>query len=156
VVDPAGPLCLCGKRGCVERLASGPYLVQQVREQLQQGEASSLHSDLAQCDLSQLTAQQVSQAAAQGDAVAQTALRQAGWAIGTAIGNVANLINPQRFILGGGVTQASDPFWPTLRQTARITALPEVEFEIEPAALGGDAPLWGALALAQSGWLSSV
>ncbi|MBD2039854.1 ROK family protein [Microcoleus sp. FACHB-672] len=35
VVDPTGPVCLYGKRGCVERLASGPYMAQQARERLQ-------------------------------------------------------------------------------------------------------------------------
>lgn len=34
VIDPAGPLCLCGKRGCLERLASGPYIAQQAEEWL--------------------------------------------------------------------------------------------------------------------------
>ncbi len=39
VVDPAGPMCLCGKRGCVERLASGPYMAQNVREILENVDA---------------------------------------------------------------------------------------------------------------------
>ncbi len=64
------------------------------------------------------------------------------------IGNAANLINPQRFILGGGVTKSGDRWWQTVEETARSTALPEVGFDILPAALGDDAPLWGAAALA--------
>jgi glucokinase len=58
------------------------------------------------------------------------------------------LLNPQRFILGGGVTKAGEAWWQMLRDTARQTALPEVHFDILPAALGDDAPLWGAAALA--------
>lgn len=65
------------------------------------------------------------------------------------IGNVANLINPQRFVLRGGVTKAGDRFWQVIQQVARQTALPEVHFEIVPAALGDQAPLWGAVALAE-------
>jgi glucokinase len=148
VVDPQGPVCLCGKRGCVERLASGPYIVQQVQDRLHdQPKAGQILRALGGHSLETLTAEQISQAANQGDELAQAALKQAGWAIGIAIGNVANLINPQRFILGGGVTKASDPFWPTVQQTARATALPEVHFDILPAALKDDAPLWGAVAL---------
>ncbi len=64
------------------------------------------------------------------------------------IGNVANLMNPQRFVLGGGVTKAGENFWQVVRQVARETALPEVDFEIVPAILGDDAPLWGAVAIA--------
>lgn len=152
VVDPQGPLCLCGKRGCVERLASGPYMAQQVREVLlQQPDRDSILRSLVNHDLNQLTAIHISQAAAQADPVAQAVLQRSAWALGVGIGNVANLINPQCFILGGGVTKAGGLFWQTLRQTACETALPEVQFEIVPAALGDDAPLWGAIVLAEAG-----
>jgi glucokinase len=59
------------------------------------------------------------------------------------------LVNPQRFILGGGVTKSGQRFWDGIRRAARATALPEVQFEILPATLGDDAPLWGAVALAE-------
>jgi glucokinase len=64
------------------------------------------------------------------------------------IGNAANLLNPQRFILGGGVTKSGPAWWAEVRQSAAATALPEVRFDIVPAELGDDAPLWGAVALA--------
>lgn len=150
VVDPNGPECLCGKRGCVERLASGPYIAKQVREWLRekphQGE---LLRNLVKNNLDAITAVEVSQAAAQGDDLAWQALQQAAWALGVGIGNAANLINPQRFILGGGVTKAGERFLEVVRQVARETALPEVEFDIVLAAKGDEAPLWGAVALAQ-------
>ncbi len=150
VVDPQGPVCLCGKRGCVERLASGPYMAQQVRQVLlQQPEQGQRLRSLINHELDNLTAVQISQAAAQGDEVAQAGLQKAGWALGVGIGNVANLINPQRFILGGGVTKSGELFWQTVCETARATALPEVHVEIVPAALGDDAPLWGAVALVE-------
>lgn len=149
VADPHGPACLCGKRGCVERLASGPYLAEQARQWLQQyPDRGRLLRSLAP-DLSQLTAQHISRAAAQGDVLAQAAIDRAGWAVGVGIGNAANLLNPQRFILGGGVTKAGDAFWQRVRDTARSTALPEIHFDIVPAALGDDAPLWGAIGLAE-------
>jgi glucokinase len=69
--------------------------------------------------------------------------------LGVGIGNAANLINPQLFVLGGGVTKAGEPWWSVVRRVARETALPEVHFDVAPAALGDDAPLWGAIALAQ-------
>ena len=147
VVDPAGPLCLCGKRGCVERLASGPYIAQQVKECLQQSpERGQVLRTLVGKEA--ITAQIVSQAAAQGDELASHVLERAGWALGVGIGNVANLMNPQRFVLGGGVTKSGDRFWEVVRRVAKETALPEVNFDIVPAALGDEAPLWGAAALA--------
>jgi glucokinase len=150
VVDPNGPRCLCGKRGCVERLASGPYIAQRAREWLaeQPGRGQVLRG-LVGNDVDKVTAQLISQAAAQGDELAWEALYVAAWGLGVGIGNVANLINPERFILGGGVTKSGDRFWEVVRHVARETALPEVHFDIVPAALGDDAPLWGAVALAE-------
>ncbi len=149
VVDPAGPLCLCGKRGCLERLTSGPYIAQQVRESLQRSSSRGQGvRDLVQGNLEAITAQIVSEAAEQGDDLAREVLERAGWALGVSIGNVANLMNPQRFVLGGGVTKAGALFWEAVRRVARETALPEVHFDVVPAALGDEAPLWGAVALA--------
>ncbi|BAY28809.1 ROK family protein [Nostoc carneum NIES-2107] len=152
VVDPAGPVCLCGKRGCVERLASGPYMAQNAREALtaqpKLWEGKILRS-LVEGNLELLTGQLISQAAAAGDDLAVEVLRKSAWALGTGIGNIANLVNPQLFILGGSVTKAGTQWWEILRQVARETALPEIDFEIVSAALADDAPLWGAVALAE-------
>lgn len=150
VVDPAGALCLCGKRGCVERLASGPYIAQQAQAELRaQPERGAVLRTLVADNITAINAQIVSQAAQQGDQLATEVLKKAGWALGVAIGNVANLINPQLFVLGGGVTKAGEQFWAVVRSVARETALPEVNFDIVPAALGDEAPLWGAVALAE-------
>jgi len=150
VVDPGGPVCVCGKRGCVERLASGPYIAQRARQWLkaQPGRGQVLR-DLAGHDPQVVTAQLVSQAAARGDELAWEALQVAARALGVGIGNAANLVNPQRFVLGGGVTKAGERFWEVIRRVARETALPEVHVDVVPAALGDDAPLWGAAVLAE-------
>jgi glucokinase len=52
--------------------------------------------------------------------------------------------------LGGGVTNAGERWWAQVRRAARANTLPEISVDITPAALGGDAPLWGAIALAES------
>lgn len=150
VVDPSGPLCLCGKRGCVERLASGPYMAQEARNRLEIDlNCGHILRKLSQYNLENITGLLINEAAEKGDQIAIEILRKSGWALGVAIGNAANLINPQRFILGGGVTKAGLDFWETLQQFARQTALPEVEFEIVSAGLGDYAPLWGAVAMAE-------
>ncbi len=150
MVDPDGPVCPCGKRGCVERLASGPFIAQRAREWLEtQPDRGQVLRALAGENLALVTAQLVSQAAAQGDTLAWQALEVAAWALGVSIGNAANLINPQRFVLGGGVTKAGNRFWEAIRRFARETAMPEVHFDVVPAALGDDAPLWGAVGLAE-------
>ena len=160
IVDPDGPLCVCGKRGCLERLASGPFIAQRAGERLKEQpdrgwilrtliEASASSASASEEGLKAVTAQVVSQAAAQGDELAWEALEVAAWALGVGIGNAANLVNPQRTILGGGVAKAGERFWEEIRRVARETAAPEIHLDIVPAALGDDAPLWGAVALAE-------
>lgn len=134
VVDPTGPLCLCGKRGCVERLASGPYMAQDLSEALRQPG---------------LTGRDVAEMARQGVGTAVEILERGAWALGVGIGNAANLINPQKVILGGGVTKSGDRWWQQVRKSACQIALPEVHFDIEPAAFADDAPLWGGVALVE-------
>jgi glucokinase len=71
VVDPTGPLCLCGKRGCVERLASEPYIAQHVRDVLRnRPERGQVLRSLCGDNLDAIAGQMVSQAAAQGDEIA--------------------------------------------------------------------------------------
>ena len=190
VANPAGPLCLCGKRGCVERLASGPYMAADyggrvgnppggrgedpLPNPLPGGEGTPIplppggvrggfggedplpnplpggegtRTSLPEVEGTAMTGRDVAEAAAAGDEVARAILLRGAWALGVGLGNAANLINPQRFILGGGVTKAGEAWWAEVRRAAAATALPEVSFDIVPAALGDDAPLWGAIAL---------
>ncbi|MFO7538939.1 MAG: ROK family protein [Chloroflexota bacterium] len=139
VVDPHGPLCLCGKQGCVERLASGPYMAQDLAAAWE-SEERPFSGDV--------TGQVVAEKAAAGDPSARRILLRGANALGLGLGNAANLINPARIILGGGVTKAGDLWWQELRRTVRATCLPEVSISLHPAQLGDDAPLWGAVALA--------
>lgn len=149
IVDPDGPLCLCGKRGCVERLASGPYMAQDAREILAADpKHPSILRSLVDEDLQAITGRIISQAASQGDELARSLLERSARALGIGISNACNLINPQCVVLGGGVTNSGDLFWETLRSTARRFTLPQIHLEILPAALGDDSPLWGAAALA--------
>lgn len=134
VVDPNGPLCLCGKRGCVERLASGPYMAQDVAM------ARGLPRE-------QVTGKLVAEWAEAGEETAVAILERGAWALGTGIGNALNLLNPSRVVLGGGIIKSGNRWWQLVRQTARNIALPEVQFDIVSTALGDDAPLWGAVAM---------
>lgn len=136
VVDPAGPYCLCGKRGCVERLASGPYMAADWAE-------ASGHQE-------GVTGKDVATMAAQGNQEARRILERGAWALGVGIGNAVNLMNPSRVILGGGVSKSGAHWWEVVRRTARETALPQAQVDIVPAALGDDAPLWGAVALVET------
>jgi glucokinase len=136
VVEPTGPLCFCGKRGCVERLASGPYMAQDFA-------AEGGHY------AGQVTGKLVAQLAQKGNPVAQRILLRGATALGKALGETANLINPRAFILGGGVTKSGAMWWNAVAKAAKLRAREQIHFEIIPAAFTDDAPLWGAVALVE-------
>lgn len=149
MVDPVGPRCICGNRGCVERLASGPFLAEDARAALMSDPSQGqILQSLSAGDPAAITGKLVAEAAAQGDALAQKLVTRSGWALGTGVANAANLVNPQRVVLGGGVTKAGAQWWQAVRAAVAATIRPEVEVEVVPAGLGDDAPLWGAVALA--------
>jgi glucokinase len=165
-VKPDGPLCTCGKRGCLEALASGPaiacivsqrLLAEPVSESLLLSLAGLNHpgvkltnSDPPVSNPPMITAEQVALAAEAGDRLAREVLDDAARYLGQAIAAVILLLNPERVVLGGGVAKSGEYFWRALRQAASALVLPGMAVEILPAFLGDDAPLWGAAALAQS------
>ena len=148
VIDPDGPRCLCGKNGCVERLASGPFMADDARAVLaaQPGRGVLLRQ-LAGGDPQAIDGALLSRAAAEGDEVARDVLRRGARALGIGIGNAANLINPSLAVVGGGVSRAGEIWWSALRDAVAETLIAGARLEVAPAVLGDDAPLWGALAL---------
>jgi len=134
----------------VEQLACGPAIARMARERLRREPArGEILRALCGNDVAALTAQQVNQAAQQGDALARAVMQDAARALGFALGSVIVLMNPRRIVLGGGVTKAGDDYFENVRAAARANVIPELRdaVDIQPAALGDDAPLWGALVL---------
>ncbi len=150
-VDPNGPVCVCGKRGCVEILACGPAIAREAREWLQREPAHGpLLREWVQGDLSRLTAQLVNQAALAGDDLAREVMDAAARALGQGIGAAIVLMNPERVVIGGGVSKSGEHYFETVRAAARSHCrYPMQAVNIIPAALGDDAPLWGAVAMAE-------
>jgi len=146
IIDPDGPPCGCGSRGHVESFSSGPAIARYVNEQIKAGVKSSLQ---AQPDLS---AAQVAEAALQGDSLALSGFERAGHYLGIAVANYLAIFDPSILVFGGGVSQVGDllfkPFEESLR---RHTFHPHYldNLVIAKAALGDDAGLLGALALAR-------
>jgi glucokinase len=141
VVRPGGAQCVCGKRGCLEVEACGPAIAKKMHERLQAGETSQVGDSV--------TGELVARAAQQGDRLAQDVMDDAARMLGIGLGGAINLMNPARVVLGGGVTKSGERYWRIVGETARAHALPQMRVDIQPAALGDDAPLWGAVALAE-------
>lgn len=150
VVRPGGEPCVCGKRGCVEAEACGTAIGRKAGRRLADlPKASPLLYQLCGGRPAAVTGEMVGRAAAAGDALALAVLEDAARGLGTGLGVAINLMNPARIILGGGVTKSGERWWQAVRAAAREHALPQMRVDIVPAALGDDAPLWGAAALAE-------
>jgi glucokinase len=162
IVRPGGTPCACGRRGCTEAEACGWAIAAKARERLSNEGARSLPVGqttkdegarlltLAGGRVEAVTAQMVAQAAESGDALAQAVMDEAASALGSALGAAISLLNPERVVLGGGVTKSGERWWRTVRTEVRATAFDQSRTEIVPAFLGDDAPLWGAIALAET------
>jgi glucokinase len=150
ICDLRGPLCICGRHGCVETMACGPAIAREAREQLlAKPNAGEKLWDLAGNDLDAVTGALVARAANDGDELARAVLDGAARALGFGIGTAITLLNPARVVIGGGVSKSGERWWSVVRQAARANTLPQMRVEIVPAARGDDAPLWGAVALAE-------
>jgi glucokinase len=133
-----GPLCTCGKRGCLEACASGTAIGRRGSEALGRPVAG----------------QEVFALAAAGDAVARRVLGEVIEDLAQGIGAAVGLLNPALVIIGGGLSEAPDEllFTPLRRAVPRYClAEAAARFRIEPAQLRYDAGVMGAVALAASG-----
>jgi glucokinase len=134
-VKPDGPLCPCGRKGCLEALASGSAIGREGSERIGQP----------------LTSEEVFMLAERGNPIAKRVIDDAVEALAFAIGAAANLFNPKRVILGGGVAEAPEALLlQPLRERLPRYLLPQVAegLEVVRAQLGYDAGIWGAIALA--------
>jgi glucokinase len=143
VVAPSGPRCACGARGCIEAVASGPSIVRAAQAALRRGTPSEL------ADAAPLTAETVAAAARAGDSLAMALFVRAGRALGRGIASAAALVDLDRVVIGGGVSQAGSLLFDPLR--AELARRARLDFTrglaVLPAALGRQAGLVGAAAL---------
>ncbi len=149
VVKPDdGPLCTCGKRGCVESLASGDAIGSRARERLTSDVTTP--SSLREFAPDQLTGKAVGEAAVAGDALAQEVVTEAARWLGLGIAGVANVLDPDVVVVGGGVPEMGVPFMRPLEEAFRAYATPSVakDTRLAPAQLGYDAGVIGAAAAA--------
>ena len=109
-IDPAGPSCSCGGRGCLQAYAGATAMVRRMKQALAAGEASVL---LGSRD--ELTAELIHQAALGGDTAARRNIRETGRYLGVGVSNLMHLLNPQAVAFSGGVTAAGpmlmEPLW---------------------------------------------
>lgn len=142
-----GTLCYCGKRGCLETVASGRAIVRVAREALLTGQ-NTLLSELSGLEMAQLTLEQVVEAANRGDQFAINLLAEAGTALGKGIAILIQLFNPELIILGGQIAQAKALLLPSVQQAINTYCMTQLreKTSIEVSELGNNAVILGSVA----------
>ncbi len=143
IVWPDGPTCACGARGCVTAMASGTGIAARIAAAHEQGVETALPRGAS--------AKDAAQHARSGDAFAQTLFRDAGAGLGRAIASATALLDLDLVVIGGGVALGAwdllfPPLDEELRERSRLAFAHDLR--VERAALGEDAGLYGAAALA--------
>ena len=136
VVDPAGPACSCGFRGCWESLAAGPAMVAWTKA----------HAPADYPAREGITAKRICELARQGDAVAMQAVEHEAFYLGLGLANLINLFTPDAIVLSGSVMKSAALFLDRIRAVIRggCRFVPAEKTELMLASLGEDTNLIGA------------
>ncbi|ALS74900.1 ROK family transcriptional regulator [Planococcus rifietoensis] len=132
-IDLNGQVCECGNRGCLQTFVAGPAITRNISEKTAQS----------------LSAEQVFEQALDGNKACIEVLTQAGRAMGVGLTNLIHIINPEKIVLGGGVSKAQQFILPAIRETIQASALTQSasRTQVEITKLGDDATLIGAVTL---------
>jgi glucokinase len=149
-IDYRGPVCGCGKRGCIEILAAGPAIARRARAKLseQPSRASALR-ELARGDVDAVSSEMVGQANAAGDALAHEVLRETVELLALWLGNIVDFLEPDVVIIGGGVAAMLRPFFAEFpeRVAAHCVNSRSREIPLLVAHYGADSGIAGGAAL---------
>lgn len=148
-IEHDGRNCACGGRGCLETLVAGPALERNARAAIPR-HPESLLAEMVGGDPENVTGEVVTEAAQKGDPVAIELMTEIGSILGRAIASLANVLNPQVFVIGGGMIDAGDLILEPARRVVAECAMQGVlpGLRIVPAALGNNAGYLGAATLA--------
>jgi len=142
-VEPQGFPCPCGSRGCLEVYASATAVVRIARKMIGRFPDAQIQAD------TELTAEKIYNLGVEGHEFAVETFARVGFYLGVAFASLANILNPEMIVIGGGVANGWDLFIEHARREmyARAFAQPARRVQIVPARCGDDAGLLGAARL---------
>lgn len=147
-ISKDGPLCGCGSYGCLEAFASGTAIARRSREYIiKEGVKTKILSVAKSVD--EITAEDVFLAAKEGDSTAKFLVEEALNYLGIGIANICNIFNPEKVILGGGVTKVGNILFEKVKRIVNSRCFKPIaeNVEILPAKLGDDVGIIGAAAV---------
>jgi glucokinase len=147
-LQPTGPRCACGNRGCLEALASGTAIRRRAREVAIEHPGSALGRLAAERTV---LGEDVSRLARKGDKAALSVLEESGRWLGIGLAGFVNIFNPEVIAIGGGVMEAGELILEAAREEVHLRARPPSRdlVAIKGATLGPKSGLLGAAALAR-------
>ncbi len=148
-IDPDGLYCPCGNYGCLERYVGRDGIVTRAKSYLSKGMKSTIGDHL---DNGEITPRAISKAAEAGDALAIEVLAETGKILGIAMASLTNVLNPQVFVIGGGIANAGDLILEPARRELKKRAytIPAQAVQVLQAKLRNDAGIVGSASLAVS------
>ena len=148
ILDPEGPLCGCGQRGCLEAFSSKKGMSDYIRQQVSRGRECMLAEDVANGAI--FRSKKLKKALAAKDKVAMEAVDRACHYLAIATGNMINTISPDLVLYGGGIMEAmGELFLGKILAELDRYCIPSIRptVELKIASLGDDSILYGDLAL---------
>lgn len=148
-VDPDGFDCTCGKKGCLETVASATGVVRLARQMAEEFAGDSKLKELLD-DGQDVTSKTVFELAEDGDHLALMVVDKVAFYLGLACGNIGNMLNPTDIVIGGGVSAAGEFLREKVQKYFDQFTFPQVResTKIKLAQLGNDAGIIGAASLA--------
>ncbi len=146
-----GRKCHCPNRGCLEAYAGGWAIAERAQEAVIHEPKDGQYLTSLTGSVEEITAATVSQGSQQGDQLARRLVEETGRYLAAGVVSIVNAFNPCRLVLGGGVIEGIPELVHIVEDIVRTRALEAAveKLEIVKAALGGDAGVIGAAALAQ-------
>jgi glucokinase len=147
-IDYRGPICRCGKPGCIEIVASGTAIARRAREAIGSGRGSSM-IELAGGNVPAITGEIVGKASDNGDPLAREILSETIEMLALWLSNMVDLFDPEIIVIGGGATAMLRRFFDQLRdRVPELAVNPRAnEAPIVQARYGADAGIAGGAAL---------
>ncbi len=147
-LDPTGPRCACGNRGCLEALVSGTAISRRARELASERPDSALGRLASD---RKVLGEDVTGLAHEGDELALKVLEECGRWLGIGVAGFVNVFNPEVVVVGGGAMAAGEMILKSAREEVRLRARPPSRdlAQIKEATLGQHSGLLGAAALAR-------
>jgi glucokinase len=151
IVLADGPVCGCGKRGCLESVASRTAIERDIRLGIAAGRTSLIAKQIE--GQGRLTSGSLAKAVRKGDPLVTEVMSRAQWYLGLHTASIVNMIDPEMIVFGGGVAEAmGDRFLEPIRETARQYYIQQTDADkvrIVLATLGDYAGVLGAAVLAR-------